>query len=99
MHISLGRAYGNLIEHCIYKGNQQMTNQNPANRQRLTIQEAQRIALARVPGQIIHVDLDMEHGVLVYEVFILSDQGRVFEVEVNAKTGRIMKVDQEDDWD
>lgn len=59
----------------------------------------QRNALARVPGKIIHVDLDMEHGVLVYEVFILSNQGRIFEVEVNARTGRIIKVDQEDDWD
>lgn len=76
-----------------------MNNQEPMFRQRISNQKAQQIALARVPGQIIHVDLDMEHGILVYEVFILSNQGRTYEVEINARTGRIIKVEQEEDWD
>ncbi|MCT4477593.1 PepSY domain-containing protein [Peribacillus sp. NPDC101481] len=60
------------------------------------MQQAQEIALQRVTGQVLHVDMDMEHGVLVYEFFILTNQNRIYEVEINAKTGKIMKVEEED---
>ncbi|MBZ5752839.1 MULTISPECIES: PepSY domain-containing protein [Metabacillus] len=65
----------------------------------LRCKQAQEIALKRVPGQVLHVDMDLEHGVLVYEFFILTAQNRLFEVEVLAKTGRILKVEEEDDLD
>jgi uncharacterized membrane protein YkoI len=68
-------------------------------RQRVSMQQAQEIALARVPGQIVHVDMDLEHGVLVYEIFILTSDNRLFEVEILAKSGRILKVEEEDDVD
>lgn len=68
-------------------------------RQRITKQQAQEIALKRVPGQIQHVDMDLENGVLVYEVFILTPDNRIFEVEIVAKTGRIIKVEQDNDFD
>lgn len=74
-------------------------SQNPVYRQRITVQQAQEIALSRVPGQVLHVDMDLEHGVLVYEFFILTPQNRLFEVEVLAKTGKILKVEEEDDFD
>lgn len=76
-------------------------NYNPMyvqNNQRISSQQAQQIAFSRVPGQIIHVDLDMENGILVYEVYILTAENRVYEVEINAKTGRILKVEQENDF-
>ena len=39
---------------------------NPAHmhRQRITMQQAKEIALQRVPGQVMHVDMDLENGVL-----------------------------------
>lgn len=76
-------------------------NYNPMyvqNNQRISAQQAQQIAFSRVPGQIIHVDLDMENGILVYEVYILTAENRVYEVEINAKTGRILKVEQENEF-
>ena len=36
------------------------------------MQQAKEIALQRVPGQVMHVDMDLENGVLVYEVFIMN---------------------------
>lgn len=75
------------------------TNQAPVFRQRISVQQAQEIALQRVPGQVLHVDMDLEHGVLVYEIFILTAENRIFEVEVIAKTGKILKVEEEDDFD
>lgn len=55
------------------------------------------IALQRIPGQVLHVDLEMENGTLIYEVFILTPQNRVFEVEINAKTGTVIKIEEEND--
>ena len=71
----------------------------PMTRQRVSMQQAQEIALARVPGRIVHVDMELEHGVLVYEIFILTSGNRLFEVEVLAKSGRILKIEEEDDED
>ncbi|PMX99823.1 peptidase M4 [Pseudomonas sp. MPR-R5A] len=69
------------------------------HRQRITKQQAQEIALQRIPGKVMHVDMDLENGVLVYEVFIMTSQGMIFEVEILAKNGKILKIDQENDND
>jgi uncharacterized membrane protein YkoI len=79
--------------------NYYQSNPTPMYRQRITMQQAQEIALKRVPGKIQHVDMDLENGVLVYEVFILTADNRIFEVEIVAKSGRIIKVEQENDFD
>lgn len=47
----------------------------------------------------MHVDMDLENGVLVYEVFIMTEQGQIFEVEILARNSRIIKIDQENDYD
>ncbi|HDR4863569.1 PepSY domain-containing protein [Bacillus cereus] len=74
-------------------------NPVPMYRQRITMQQAQEIALQRVPGKVMHVDMDLENGVLVYEVFIMTPQGMIFEVEILAKNGKILKIEQENDND
>ncbi|MFJ7735098.1 PepSY domain-containing protein [Lysinibacillus sp. NPDC097287] len=76
-----------------------MVNQMPSYSQRISLQQAMQIAQQRVPGQIIHYGMDMENGVLVYEIFILTSQNRIYEVEVNAKTGMIRKIEEENDFD
>ncbi|MCU5497635.1 PepSY domain-containing protein [Bacillus wiedmannii] len=74
-------------------------NPVPMYRQRITMQQAQEIALQKVPGKVMHVDMDLENGVLVYEVFIMTPQGMIFEVEILAKNGKILKIEQENDND
>lgn len=66
-------------------------------RQRISSKQAQEIALSRIPGQIVHVDLDLDHGVLVYEIYILTPQNRIYEVEVSARTGAVLKIELEND--
>lgn len=67
----------------------------PVYRQRLSLDQASAIALGQIPGQIIHVDMEMEDGQLVYEFFIATPDNRVFEVEVAARTGNILKIEDE----
>lgn len=64
---------------------------------RINSEAAIQIALQRVPGQVIKVELDYENGILVYEIDIRTPSG-VYEVHVNADTGQIIKVEREDDW-
>lgn len=66
---------------------------------RITIEQAMNVAVHTVPGQIVNVDLDMEDGILVYEVFIMTQNNQTFEVEVHARTGNIIKIEQENDFD
>ena len=69
------------------------------NNQRISVQQAQQIVYSRVPGQVLNVYLDMENGILVYEVYVMTPQNRVYQVEINPKTGSILKIEQENDDD
>jgi uncharacterized membrane protein YkoI len=50
----------------------------------------------RVPGKLIETKLEQEHGQYVYEVKILRPDGRVQEVEVDAASGKILKIEDDD---
>jgi uncharacterized membrane protein YkoI len=45
----------------------------------------------RVPGEIVGVELDREHGIWVYEIKVLDPGGRRTKVYVDARTGEILK--------
>lgn len=60
-------------------------------------EEAKSIALKQVKGRVIYVDIDTDNGVMKYEVIIITDQNKVYEVEINANTGQVIKVEQEND--
>ncbi|MCG5103234.1 PepSY domain-containing protein [Oceanobacillus alkalisoli] len=59
----------------------------------ISIEEAMNIAVGRVPGQIVKVELEKEQGVWVYEVEIITAQGVKYEVEVDMNTGNIVKIE------
>lgn len=50
-------------------------------------------ARAAVPGEVIKIELERERGVWVYEIKILATSGKRREVELNAETLAIIKVD------
>jgi uncharacterized membrane protein YkoI len=50
----------------------------------------------KVPGKVIEVDLEDEDGTLVYDLKVLSPQGRLQEIEVDAATGKILKIEDDD---
>ncbi|MDY0396164.1 PepSY domain-containing protein [Virgibacillus halophilus] len=60
---------------------------------RVTIEEAMHTALQQVPGQVIKIELDTEHGIQVYEVDIVTAQGVKYEVNVAVDTGEIVNIE------
>jgi uncharacterized membrane protein YkoI len=61
----------------------------------------QLIAQAREhkPGTLIEAELDWEpdHGVAVYELLMLGEDGELWELELDARTGRLLEVEREHD--
>lgn len=53
------------------------------------------IAQSKVPGDIVKVDLEYESWGLKYEVKILTASGRIREVELNARTGALIQIEDD----
>ncbi|MEQ9491006.1 MAG: PepSY domain-containing protein [Alphaproteobacteria bacterium] len=44
------------------------------------------------PGQLIEAELEDEDGEMIYELVILSEDGRVYKLYYNARNGDLLKV-------
>jgi uncharacterized membrane protein YkoI len=53
------------------------------------------IAQEKVPGDVIEVELESEHGALVYEIKVLTQSGRVREIEIDARNGAVRKIEDD----
>ncbi|MFY9975191.1 MAG: PepSY domain-containing protein [Chromatiaceae bacterium] len=53
-------------------------------------------ALARIPGRVLEAELERKGRLWVYELKILDDRGRLFEVYLDASTGAILKHEVDD---
>lgn len=47
------------------------------------------------PGRILEVELEREHGRYIYEIDLLDGAGVVWEMKVDAITGKPLKTEQE----
>lgn len=45
------------------------------------------------PGDVIEIELERKSGVWIYELELIDGDGRVRELDINARTGEIMKVE------
>jgi uncharacterized membrane protein YkoI len=50
----------------------------------------------QVPGEMLEVEFESEKGLYKYEIKILRPDGKVQEVEVDARTGAILKIEDDD---
>ena len=61
-------------------------------------QKAKEIALKEVPGTITDIDLEREHGNVVYEVDITKENSfEEVEVQIHANTGKVLSTKHDDD--
>lgn len=51
------------------------------------------VAREKLPGEIIKVELDRDDGVWVYEIKVLTESGKRREIEINAQTLAVIKID------
>ena len=66
---------------------------------KISIKDAKVIALGRIPGKIMDAELEKERGRLQYAFDILGDDGKTYDVEIDAITGEILQAEPEDDDD
>jgi len=66
-----------------------------AKKAKITPEQARKIATDKVAGTIIEEELEREDGKLVYSIEIRDANQKVFDVEVDAKTGAIVNVEEE----
>ncbi|MBV1789089.1 PepSY domain-containing protein [Marinobacterium sp. D7] len=50
----------------------------------------------RLAGHLLDVELEREHGRLVYEIEVLGEDGQVREFEIDARSGELLKQKLED---
>lgn len=48
------------------------------------------------PGRIIEIELEMENGKYVYEIDLVDENGIVWELELDASTGDLLKLKRDD---
>lgn len=53
------------------------------------------IAARTAPGEVVKVELEDEHGVLAYELEIVTASGRLIELRIDARTGAVLKREAE----
>lgn len=57
----------------------------------LPLKEILARAEAAYPGQLVEAELEDEHGALVYELKVLTTDGRVMKLYYDASTGELLK--------
>lgn len=53
------------------------------------------IAQEAVAGDVVEVELEQEDGKLIYEIKVLTPAGRVREIELDARTGAVLKIEDD----
>jgi uncharacterized membrane protein YkoI len=53
------------------------------------------IAGQQVPGDVVEVELEHEKSVLIYEIKILTANGRVREIKIDARTGTVLTIEDD----
>jgi uncharacterized membrane protein YkoI len=57
------------------------------------LSEVLAVAREKLPGEVVKIELEREDGVWVYEIKVLTRSGRRREVEINAQTLAVIKIE------
>ena len=62
----------------------------------LDMAAASAIALGAVPGSVTEAELEDEDGVIVWEMEILAEDGKEYEVTIDANSGSVLETELDD---
>ena len=63
----------------------------------LSLERILQIVRREFSGDIVEIQLELEDGALAYEFDILSPDGRLFEIEIDAATGKVLELEEGSD--
>lgn len=66
-----------------------------ARKEILPITRILKIVEQHLPGDVLEVELEDDKGRFIYEVKVLGVNGRVREVEIDARTGAVLKIEDD----
>lgn len=62
----------------------------------MSLEELLRMIRTDYPGRVIEVELEKENGRYVYEIEIVDEKGVVWEIELDASNGQLLKRELDD---
>ncbi|MDH4155365.1 MAG: PepSY domain-containing protein [Nitrospira sp.] len=63
---------------------------------KVTIDQAIKTASEKVPGKVIEAELEKKYGKLLWEVEVVTAENKVMEVHIDAESGTVVNVSEED---
>ena len=66
---------------------------------KITMEQARARALATINGTVVEEELEKENGRVQYAFDIRNSEGKLYDVEIDAQTGELIKAVQDDDDD
>jgi len=76
--------------------NQQTARQLLSTGQILPLEKITKLAKSIKPGEVLEAELERKKGIYVYEVELLDARSQVWEIKLDAKTGKLLKMERED---
>ena len=70
-----------------------------AKEAKITIEQAVKTAVEKVPGTVVEAELEKKHDKTVWEVEVLGADGKVMEVHIDAATGAVIDTEAKDKKD
>ena len=61
----------------------------------LSLEEILDISSKQIAGRILEVKLEHDDGQMIYEIEVLDNKGIVWEIKLDASTGKIIKQEQD----
>jgi uncharacterized membrane protein YkoI len=84
-----------------------LADRDDHDRARLALQAGEILPLAEIlaaaeaarPGRVIEIELERDDGRWIYELELVSPDGFLYEMEIDAASGTILEVEREEDDD
>ena len=78
------------------KGGEKDEKVKMAAKATVSIDQAIKAATQKVSGKVIEAELEEEHDTTVWEVEVVTSEGKVKEVHIDATSGKVIDVEEED---
>lgn len=78
------------------QGNLDFAREAVARGEILPLADAVKALLAQYPGRIIEAEFERDESAAIYELELVTEDGRLIDAEIDAKTGAILEVEEDD---